>query len=108
MEWDCAPPPPPPSKKETRSSITKQVERLEKLSLKEWNKLVRNKQFNWDDGIRTKIIKMRSQGKKFEDWVVETKDIDDGDLGEIEFESMLELAKDEDWFQYDKFKEKVF
>ena len=78
------PPPPPPSKKETRSSITKQVERLEKLSLKEWNKLVRNKQFNWDDGIRTKIIKMRSQGKKFEDWVVETKDIDDGDLGEIE------------------------
>ena len=60
------------------------MERLEKLSLKEWNKLVRNKQFNWDDGIRTKIIKMRSQGKKFEDWVVETKDIDDGDLGEIE------------------------
>ena len=102
------PPPPPPSKKETRSSITKQVERLEKLSLKEWNKLVRNKQFNWDDGIRTKIIKMRSQGKKFEDWVVETKDIDDGDLGEIEFESMLELAKDEDWFQYEKFKQKVF
>ena len=102
------PPPPPPSKKETRSSITKQVERLEKLSLKEWNKLVRNKQFNWDDGIRTKIIKMRSQGKKFEDWVVETKDIDDGDLGEIEFESMLELAKNEDWFQYDSFRDKVF
>ena len=51
---------------------------------------------------------MRSQGKKFEDWVVETKDIDDGDLGEIEFESMLELAKNEDWFQYDSFRDKVF
>jgi len=75
-------------KKDTRSTAAKEIERLQKLSLKEWNKLVRNKQFSWGDGIRTKIIKMRSQGKKFGDWVVETKDIGDGFLGEIEFESM--------------------
>ena len=85
--------PQPKNKKDTRSSITKEAQKLKKISLKEWNKLVRNKQFSWNDGIRTKIIKIRTQGKKFLDWIVETKDIQDGDLGEIEFESMLKLAK---------------
>ena len=41
---------------------------------------------------------------------IETKDIQDGDLGEIEFESMLKLAKNEDWFEarFEKFREEVF
>jgi len=109
-----AAPPPPKEKKNTGaarlSSNTKQAEKLKKLSLRDWNKLVRNKQFNWEDGIRTKIIKIRSQGKKYIDWVVETKDALDGDLGEIEFKSMLQLAKNEDWFEkrFEKFKSEFF
>ena len=102
--------PQPKTKKDTRSSLAKDVEKLKKISLKEWNKLIRFKQFDWDDGARTKIIKIRTQGKKFLDWIVETKDIQDGDLGEIEFESVLTLAKNEDWFEarFTKFREEVF
>jgi hypothetical protein len=98
------------AKKDTRSTAAKEIERLQKLSLKEWTKLVRNKQFNWEDGARTKIIKIRTQGRKFLDWIVETKDIQDGDLGEIEFESMLKLTKNEDWFEkrFEKFRKEVF
>ena len=60
--------------------------------------MLRKKEFDYDDTIRTRITNLRTQGKKFKDWVVETKDISDGDLGEIEFELMLQLAKKEKWF----------
>ena len=84
----------------SRSNEQKEVDKLLKMTLKQWAKFLRKKEFDYDETppIRTRITNLRSQGRKFKDWVVETKDISDGDLGEIEFELMLDLAQKENWF----------
>ena len=94
----------------SRSNEQKKVDKLLKMTLKQWAQLLRKKEFDYDDTIRTRITNFRTQGKKFKEWIVETKDIADGDLGEIEFELMLELAKKEKWFTdaISKFQKKTF
>ena len=84
------------------------AKRLEKLPLRQWAKLIRNKEFNWPDNTRTKVTQLEDRGSY--GWVVMTKDLADGDLGETEFDTFLQLAESESWFlpEYEAFRKNVF
>ena len=91
------------------------VDKLEKMSVKEWAKELRNKQFNWEDDVRTKILrvvdrKYRTGPTKHYGWAVETKDLEDGYLGEVEFEDLFDLIKGEPDYkdEYNEFYSRIF
>ena len=91
------------------------VDKLEKMSVKEWAKELRNKQFNWEDGVRTRILRVvdrryRTGPTKHYGWAVETKDLEDGYLGEVEFEDLFDLIKKEPYYkdEYNEFYSRIF
>ena len=97
-----------PIARQTRQTLQDKAKRLEKLPLRQWAKLIRNKEFNWPDNTRTKVTQLEDRGSY--GWVVMTKDLADGDLGETEFDTFLQLAESESWFlpEYEAFRKNVF
>jgi len=95
------------TKRKTRSDKEKEIRRLLAFSGKDWTKLLKNKQFDDQDGTLSEVesVEYRRFGNL---WVLMYKD-DEG-RWEMPFSDFLSLASGEDWFQpeYDEYRKRKF